>query len=66
MPATPRPALARVHRVVIGAAVVLAVIFSGYCFKRGEPFLALVSAALAIALAMYLRWFSGKALKQLP
>lgn len=61
-----RPALARVHRVVIGAAIALAVIFGIYSFRRGEPILALASSAVAVALVFYLRWFSRKLLNQLP
>jgi len=63
--APPRPMLARVHRVVIGAAIALALIFAAFSFQRGERLLAAVSAAIAVALALYLRWFSRKPLNQL-
>jgi hypothetical protein len=66
MPPVPRPMLARVHRVVIGAAIALALIFAAYAFKRREPALSVASAAAAVALGFYLRWFSRKPLNPIP
>jgi len=64
--APPRPMLARVHRVVIGAAIALALIFAAFSFQRGERALAATSAAVAVALGFYFRWFSSKPLNRLP
>ena len=57
-------ALYRLHRVVIGSAVLLGVVFAAYCAlawraKRSPLMLALaiLSLAASVALAAYLRWF---------
>jgi hypothetical protein len=56
--------LYRVHRIVIGSAIVLGALFAGYSGARfrstGEPLalaLACLSAAVSLGLAWYLRWF---------
>jgi hypothetical protein len=66
MPDPGRSTLARAHRIVIGAAIALALLFALYSFTRGATAIALASTAVAIALALYLRWFTRKSSLQTP
>jgi hypothetical protein len=55
------------HRVLIGAAIALGVLFAGYCLltfrTTREPsllLLAAISIAAGTAMSLYLRWFLRK------
>lgn len=57
-------ALYRLHRFVIGSAVLLGIVFAAWCGlawrAAGNPWLlalAILSLAASVALAAYLRWF---------
>lgn len=57
-------ALYRLHRVVIGSAIALGLVFAAYTFlawrSARSPLLlalAILSVAASVALAAYLRWF---------